>query len=365
MNHAERVNQRKIDQERNNLALKVTKSLYKNINGSIISNNFRKQLPGESTHLTYGEIVPESFMQILDLCDIKNGNFVDLGCGTGKSIIIAALSSHRFKSVWGIEIIPELVENAKNVVNKLEALINFTDKSDFLLETKQLEDERLVLNTKDVKASCDELELINCAVNIILSTVDKFLECNELANRICSNLGHKKYKKLLKPYKTFLSFICLNDTIFSKESIDKSLIISSLVSESFPIPEKKKIDRDNDKILLDSILRETAKSLLPLPSINLENGDIFEVNWWEDADIVYVASLLFSDEMIQKLSYLALKMKIGSKIISLRPLIDDMNYRNDFNTSDDKKTHGKFKLINESFFKMSWQMARVYIYVIE
>ena len=73
-------------QQRSELGIKILKAFYKDVNGKLLSQTHRLTVK-EDAALTYGEIIPESFMQILSLCGTCNtssssslrGTFVDLG----------------------------------------------------------------------------------------------------------------------------------------------------------------------------------------------------------------------------------------------------------------------------------------------
>ena len=102
--------------------------------------------------------------------------------------------------------------------------------------------------------------------------------------------------------------------------------------------------------------------ILPLRydmDLNFKVGDIFEVNdehpidsdWCEAADVFYCANLLFSEGMIHALSRKVVGMKAGAVFISLRQLDEDI-------------TAGRAVLLEESFYKMSWHYASVFVYLI-
>lgn len=114
------------------------------------------------------------------------------------------------------------------------------------------------------------------------------------------------------------------------------------------------LKRQNDKLnALKAALTSYSGSLeaiFPLPEIDYIQGDIFEQKWYEDADVVYVSSLLFSDQMMDNLTAQALRMKKGSWLISLKPL------------KLSTECHDKIVLRQKSFHKMSWNMAEVFIY---
>ncbi|CAM9865234.1 unnamed protein product [Ectocarpus sp. 12 AP-2014] len=122
----------------------------------------------------------------------------------------------------------------------------------------------------------------------------------------------------------------------------------------------------------------TAESLA---GVELICGDIFE-EAWDDAGVVYVASLLFDESMMALLAQRVQRLRPGARIISLKPIPapessreltgprdvgvreGDQGVRQDNNR--DSAAAGVdpgLKLLHEGVFRMSWQMARVYIYV--
>lgn len=87
--------------------------LFSEINGFDISMQSRKMHRMSSKELTYGEVLFDSFWDILEATQPqKNEVFYDLGCGTGKPVFIAALSD-TFAKATGIEILPEVLETAQ------------------------------------------------------------------------------------------------------------------------------------------------------------------------------------------------------------------------------------------------------------
>lgn len=89
---------------------------------------------------------------------------------------------------------------------------------------------------------------------------------------------------------------------------------------------------------------------------------------------MYVASLLFDDSMMVLLAKLIQKLRQGARVISLKPIpileasgeipgqsstIEDENDGEEGAT----ERHRGLQLWHEGVFRMSWQMARVYIYL--
>ncbi|MBI2051348.1 SAM-dependent methyltransferase [Candidatus Roizmanbacteria bacterium] len=98
------------------LAKGIFESLYDSIDGYALSLRGRKKLPFYDRGLTYGEIVPDSFFTILKEVEPKDGEmFYDLGSGTGKAVILAALLFNFSKAV-GIEIVEDLHHTAEKIL---------------------------------------------------------------------------------------------------------------------------------------------------------------------------------------------------------------------------------------------------------
>lgn len=97
-----------------------------------------------------------------------------------------------------------------------------------------------------------------------------------------------------------------------------------------------------------------------LPALQLDTGDIFELDWWSDAAVVYCASLLFSDHMMVRLGERVAMMRPGASFISLRPL--PLQASGGEGSTALATAPKRVVLVSDSFYKMSWHMARVYIY---
>ena len=187
-----------------------------------------------------------------------------------------------------------------------------------------------------------------------------------LATLLCQKLGHKAYKEMLKPFKTFQRFIRQHSHCFSvrpSELIHIDLITCIAEEASSDnclpaIPEEREVEVSKSPTQEQvCFVSSYFQSLQTLPEIIFVQGDIFEMSWWESADVAYAASLLFSDDMIRRLALLAARMRGGSYFISLKPLhIVVVEHE------EDRASLTRLNLISESFFKMSWQMAKVYIY---
>lgn len=391
-----------------------TVSQTSDINRSIaVVNNFEDSNNSYSTSksgvngkkdqsLVFGEIVPLSFMQILGMIDYRNKNnlvFVDLGSGIGRACLCAALSPFPFKKVWGIEIVPSLVDVSHDCLQKLRNYVNTVSPITTITDTNN--------STKD-ESECVATQpdkLYQLVVKQLQTVPDKIMKVDYLVNMIIKEVGHKRYKVLMKPFKSFIGFANSYAADFALSTDKKDIqfletncasIVSSedggeAIADSSShvrvgvssntnrqeVESDKSMGRDNFNSSVSSNHndRYTATELAllqPLPEILFDCGNIFDINWWEEADVVYVASLLFTDAMMIALTHCVYRMKVDSYFISLKPLhILNSNSKiatrsatvsnNETDNYDDLESR-TITLISESFFKMSWQMAKVYLY---
>jgi SAM-dependent methyltransferase len=104
----------------------LLESLYSQTNSHQISTKERDRLAITSGEFVYGEIVFLSFIDLLTRLTIKPHQeiFYDLGSGSGKAVITAALS-FAFAKVVGIELLPGLYELANKKVAELNNLIQW------------------------------------------------------------------------------------------------------------------------------------------------------------------------------------------------------------------------------------------------
>ncbi len=113
-----------------NEIIQIINKLYKKINSTKISVNYRELHNIKDNSFTYGEIEVEEFLKILDLVDFRRDSiFYDLGSGSGKAVISAYLYKNPQKAI-GIEYIPDLVNISKQVLLKLKEIL----KSDVPIE---------------------------------------------------------------------------------------------------------------------------------------------------------------------------------------------------------------------------------------
>ena len=95
----------------------IFNTLYTDINPFKISRDEQKRLGIENDSFTYGEICFYDFVKLLEQADPKPGeNFYDLGAGSGKAVIIAALM-FPFKQTTGIEKLPGIYDLACGIKN--------------------------------------------------------------------------------------------------------------------------------------------------------------------------------------------------------------------------------------------------------
>lgn len=86
--------------------------------GSVASGGSFSTVPVDDYSLTYQEVEYVAFLELLREAGAVDGQiFYDLGCGSGKGVVAAALSGIRFVKCVGVEILPTLAYCASEVVN--------------------------------------------------------------------------------------------------------------------------------------------------------------------------------------------------------------------------------------------------------
>jgi SAM-dependent methyltransferase len=102
-----------------NRAEEIFNDLFANVDGYALASQGKQKLGKYDSHLTYGEISWDSFLDIIAEVQYLNDHkiFYDLGSGTGKAVIAAALLGN-FSHVLGVELLPELYKEAKKVLLK-------------------------------------------------------------------------------------------------------------------------------------------------------------------------------------------------------------------------------------------------------
>lgn len=328
----------------------------------LLSRSGRESSISSDRSLTYGEIVHGSFLQILDsvrkMVDLPpGGTFVDLGCGTGKAVITAALSNLHFSTVWGIELLQPLAAAAAEVADRMK--MDFSNEGlaagagigvATALDKKKSDKLKSLPSVPSVK------DVIMSIASSINSCPDRALPCDSVVNTLCQQYGHKGYKAFLKPLGSFKKFISKHSDLFV---LDGNTLVAMTEAETLTAlcrAIKETEETSSAPPASEAISVDTAalRALLPLPDhVLMQCGDIFQIDWFLEASVVYCASLLFSESMLDNLHALCLEMRPGAVFISLRPFPKIMPGCTRY-----------LELISDSFYRMSWQMAKVYIYQI-
>jgi hypothetical protein len=225
----------------------------------------------------------------------------------------------------------------------------------------------------------------------------------KLANLLVAKVGHKRYKQALKGYSSFRKYllqqtlwpVTINDSgdlvtftdCCSPSSSSSSCSGSELGSSALAVSDAAALiesiaaldiietaaasaaDSTNSSsgittaavtAAAQAVTKVTAQQP-PTPDlqpqsldstrIHLQCGDIFANGGaqWTGADIVYCASLLFSDTMVEQLAAAVCSLKPGARVISLR----ELRY-----ATDSSSGAAQLTLMHEGFFQMSWQKVR-------
>ena len=104
-------------------------SIFSEIDGNQASQTDRSRNSlSDEQGLTYGEITYLGFLEMLKAAGAADGQiFYDLGCGSGKALVAAALSDVRFLRCVGVELLPTVCACAREAVELLKS--SLTDKA--------------------------------------------------------------------------------------------------------------------------------------------------------------------------------------------------------------------------------------------
>lgn len=124
------VRKNRLRQWRENLQIDKHEAVYEQLYHQI--NGFEKSKQARQHHdelaLTYGEIQFQSFIALISLCKpVATTIFYDLGSGTGKTVISAAMVFPLKKSI-GIECLKTLDDIAKKIKQDLISINDYKDK---------------------------------------------------------------------------------------------------------------------------------------------------------------------------------------------------------------------------------------------
>jgi precorrin-6B methylase 2 len=107
-------------------ATEIFDRLYAKVPAYEIAQREKKRIGKEDASVTYGEIVPQAFHEVLSAVSPREGEvFYDLGSGTGKATILAALTFPFSRSV-GIELLPGLGDAARQVLSQFDSEVRPT-----------------------------------------------------------------------------------------------------------------------------------------------------------------------------------------------------------------------------------------------
>ena len=408
-----------------NLLPKVIRSCYKGLDvlSKEHSLSFRreKEEEGHSTRsLTYGEVVVESFVTILHLArklqikwmkgattsfDIEQGAFYDLGCGTAKPVLIAALLGG-FASCCGIEIVPGLVTSGNIAHKNLSTLLRL-DKGQGLIDDEDDAPPLLTvfaglslavaprptstpspITNAPGERNADAVArdtVVSAALRHVKIQAATFIGANDLSNWLVKTVGKKVYKQAMSGTSTFRKFITLRaegQLVFNADTNTVSVAAAAAPSEI-----ETEVDRTGagaeggaeTPVQAEAVRSappagqrelvlspEECQVFLPLPIIDIHVGDIFEESagdamprWWDTATTVYAASLLFGDAEMARLLERCTAMHLGSIIITLKSFPE---YHE--KTLKEERGLKRLELVEEGFFRFSWAMAKVFFYVV-
>jgi SAM-dependent methyltransferase len=104
-------------------ATEIFDRLYSGVPAYEIAQSEKQRMGKQDASTTYGEIVPQAFYEVLSAVSPREGEvFYDLGSGTGKATLLAALTFPFSRSV-GIELLPGLGDAAREVLRQFDTQV--------------------------------------------------------------------------------------------------------------------------------------------------------------------------------------------------------------------------------------------------
>ncbi len=101
----------------------VFSEVFHGVEGGSISQQERGSKKLNGSEFTYGEIELVHFLPLLKFASKKDGGvFWDLGCGTGKALVAAALSEVGFNKICGVEYLEGLHQTTLTSLQKYETV---------------------------------------------------------------------------------------------------------------------------------------------------------------------------------------------------------------------------------------------------
>ena len=137
--------------------------------GKSLSRKERRQNKLNDASLRYGEITFDGFTKILERIKVLNndnatgGTFVDLGSGTGKACIMAALSDN-FSAVIGIEVLDKLHKKAKENKTRFKKRVDPTPSTE------------ITFSRDDIIAAEEWTQIAKCVFTLCTCFCDELMD---------------------------------------------------------------------------------------------------------------------------------------------------------------------------------------------
>jgi hypothetical protein len=123
----------------------------------------------------------------------------------------------------------------------------------------------------------------------------------------------------------------------------------------------------------DSKNESIRQKATPPSQVSLEHGNILELDW-SSADVVYICSTCFDKQQMAQLAQLALKLKIGARVITmdkqLFPTTENTNTLDVTDRAGGHEEHGggkmvpqasNFEVVGQCECEMTWGTARAFV----
>jgi len=121
--HIDYTEQELVKETSSKIRYDIFTSLFGKISGNELSNNERRLKKLTAPEFTYGEIEILYFLPLLKLASKSEGGvFWDLGSGTGKAMIAAALGYNNFSKICGVELLEGLFKTSQKMIESYKEI---------------------------------------------------------------------------------------------------------------------------------------------------------------------------------------------------------------------------------------------------
>jgi hypothetical protein len=282
-------------------------------------SNAEKRQKGWLDHLSlvYGEVTYEALLQVI-LADVslpptQKGVFIDIGSGSSRSLMIAALC-HQWKCIIGVEILSSLHETAIEIAHTWEKMYNYKCYCTNGIRTESTMD-----------ASSNMSVLTNGLAHLTCSD-------NQMEDIVMTTSSHSKTVSTEDdPYHDLF--------LLNHAASYMSVPINSTNSVEKCFDMFKNNNDDHSAVYnIDTLAPPTSPIALYLDDLRTFD--------WSHADVLFINSTCFDSDLMYNLRQKCSQLRLGTYILMLTKRLQ----------------HSHFRRLYSHSVEMSWGEATIHVY---